>query len=102
MEQLRTTEVNNRVIHLNTINLQLLATQETLRLIRKTDNCTIINHLLQEVHNLNILIKQELHHIEITGNLPEEESYDELQQNQEPNLDRVLLNLPHESEEYSE
>lgn len=108
MENLRPIEVNNRIISLNIIQLQLFATKETIKLIQGNDDCGTLQYTLYQVNKLINYIKQDLYHIELTGELPPEESNDRFEiresdqesENSEVNLSKVHLDSPQDSSEF--
>ncbi|KAF0514979.1 hypothetical protein F8M41_017462 [Gigaspora margarita] len=99
--ELQSPGVNTRKINLGTIRIQLLGVIGTVKLVIKTDDNETIRYILRQLQGLIDIIQQDLHVIEITGELPEQHTDRFIEENQEPNLTQYNLNSPHNSSEYS-
>ncbi|CAG8788093.1 30421_t:CDS:2, partial [Gigaspora margarita] len=92
--ELQSPKVNTRKINLGTIKIQLLGVIETVKLINKTDNNETTQYILRQLQGLTDIIQQDLHVIEITGELPEQHTDRFIEENQEPDLSQYNLNSP--------
>ena len=112
MEQL-STKVTIREANLKAVKQLLKGINETIKAIRKTDDCLTFEYIQQEVHNLLVHIRQDLTHIKFTGEIPPPEDSDRFNQfeyekdqeldkeNSEPDLSKVYLNSPRNESELS-
>src|SRR6185312_9877513 len=112
MEQLPT-EVIIREANLKAVKQLLKGINETIKAIRKTDDCLTFEYTQQQVQNLLVHIRQDLTHIGFTGalqppedsdrfDLPEyEEDREEDKENSEPDLTKVYLNSPRNESQLS-
>ncbi|CAG8837506.1 13264_t:CDS:2, partial [Gigaspora margarita] len=82
---------NTRKINLGTIKIQLLGVIGTVKLINKTDNNETTQYILQQLQGLTDIIQQDLHMIEITGELPNQHTDRFVEENQEPDLSQYNL-----------
>ncbi|CAG8838200.1 27965_t:CDS:2, partial [Gigaspora margarita] len=85
------TASKHKKINLGTIKIQLLGVIETVKLINKTDNNKTTQYILQQLQGLIDIIQQDLHVIEITGELPEQHTDRFIKENQEPDLSQYNL-----------
>ncbi|CAG8844248.1 18897_t:CDS:2, partial [Gigaspora margarita] len=67
---------------------------ETVKLINKTDSNETTQYILRQLQGLTNIIQQDLHVIEITGELPEQHTDRFIEENQEPDLSQYNLNSP--------
>src|SRR6185437_16409871 len=102
MKQLLT-KVIIREANLKAIKQLLKGINETIKAIRRIDDCSTFEYTQQQVQNLLVHIRQDLTHIEFTGALPPPEDSDRFDQpeyedqkeknkkNSEPDLTKVYL-----------
>ncbi|CAG8852964.1 11871_t:CDS:2, partial [Gigaspora margarita] len=83
---LQSSEVNTRKINLGTIRILLLGVIGTVKLVIKTDDNETIQYILRQLQGLTDIIQQDLHVIDITGELPEQHTDRFIEENQEPDL----------------
>src|SRR6185437_4655638 len=112
MKQLLT-KVIIREANLKAIKQLLKGINETIKAIRRIDDCSTFEYTQQQVQNLLVHIRQDLTHIEFTGALPPPEDsnkfdqpkYEEDQEadkeNSEPDLTKVYLNSPRNDSQLS-
>ncbi|CAG8783097.1 2710_t:CDS:2 [Gigaspora margarita] len=89
--ELQSPEVNIRKINLGTIKIQLLGVIGTVKLINKIDNNETTQYILRQLQGLTDIIQQDLHIIDITGELPEQHTDRFIEENQEPDLSQYNL-----------
>ena len=61
------TEVINREANLKAVKQLLKGVNSTIKAIRKTDDCRILEYIQQQIQDLLIYIRQDLTTIEVTG-----------------------------------
>ncbi|CAG8856001.1 14397_t:CDS:1, partial [Gigaspora margarita] len=88
---LQSPEVNTRQINLGTIKIQLLGVIGTVKLINKTDSNKTTRYILRQLQGLTDIIQQDLHVLEITGELPEQHTDRFIEESQEPDLSQYNL-----------
>ncbi|CAG8854839.1 32626_t:CDS:1, partial [Gigaspora margarita] len=88
---LQSPEVNTRKINLGTIRIQLLGIIGTVKIVIKTDDNETIQYILRQLQELTDIIQQDLHIIEITGELPEQHTDRFIGKNQESDLSQYNL-----------
>ncbi|CAG8845842.1 3083_t:CDS:2, partial [Gigaspora margarita] len=98
---LQSPEVNTRKINLGTIKIQLLGVIETVNLINKTDNNETTQYILRQLQGLTDIIQQDLHIIEITGELPKQHTDRFIEESQEPDLSRYNLATSQDSKAHT-
>ena len=111
MEQLPI-KVTIREANLKAVKQLLKGINETIRAIRRIDDCSTFEYTQQQVQNLLVHIRQDLTHIGFTGalqppedsdrfDLPEYEDQEADKENSEPDLTKVYLNSPRNDSQLS-
>ena len=102
------TEVINREANLKAVKQLLKGVNSTIKAIRKTDDCRILEYIQQQIQDLLIYIRQDLTTIEVTGTLlpPEDNDRFDFEDNQEiensdPDLSKIYLNSPRNESQLS-
>ena len=102
------TEVINREANLKAVKQLLKGVNSTIKAIRKTDDCRILEYIQQQIQDLLIYIRQDLTTIEVTGTLPPLEDNDRFNlgdsqeiENSDPDLSKIYLNSPRNESQLS-
>ena len=97
------TEVINREANLKAVKQLLKGVNSTIKAIRKTDDCRILEYIQQQLY-----IRQDLTTIEVTGTLPPPEDNDRFDfednqeiENSDPDLSKIYLNSPRNESQLS-